>query len=94
MSESLPSAEKDVALIQRVQSLPGAIGAALDPFGGFLRCESCGHERQMVKGDAGYYTAKGWPKHCGHSMHWWTQRQIDAGEVPAYVTSPGSGHAS
>lgn len=92
-----PSAEKGLPeMIRRVQSLPGAIGAALDPFDGFLRCEECGHERQMQKGDAGYYTSKGWPKHCGYSMRWWTQRQVDAGEVPEFgthVTPPDEGRS-
>ena len=23
-----------------------------------------------------------WPKCCGRTMHWWTQRQIDEGEMP------------
>ena len=70
-------------MVKRAQSVHTAIGASLDQFGGILRCETCRAERSMVPGDAGYYTAKGWPKCCGYSMRWWTQRQIDAGEMPA-----------
>lgn len=57
------------------------ISAALDGFGGFLRCEECGHMAPL--GDPGKRVMRtGWPKHCGCTMRWWTQRQIDAGEVP------------
>ena len=55
---------------------------ALDGFGGYLRCESCGaHEPLGNPGSR--VTGGGWPKCCGYTMRWWTQRQIDAGEVPA-----------
>lgn len=51
----------------------------LQPLGGFLRCESCHHTKPL--GDVGKKLGEGWPKHCGYTMRWWTQRQIDAGEV-------------
>jgi hypothetical protein len=70
-------------MVRRVSGVHGAIGAALDPFGGLLRCETCRAVRILAAGDAGYYTAKGWPRCCGYTMRWWTQRQIDAGEMPA-----------
>lgn len=57
-----------------------AIGGALSGFGGHLRCETCGHKRQL--GNIGRKLATGWPKCCGYTMRWWTQRQIDAA-VPA-----------
>lgn len=59
----------------------GAIGTSLDQFGGFLRCEVCRRQQDMHKGDAGRYTGHGWPRCCDLTMRWWTQRQIDAGEV-------------
>lgn len=59
--------------------LASALGDSVTGFGGFLRCETCGHKR--VLGDVGDKLAHGWPKHCGYTMRWWTQRQIDAGEV-------------
>jgi hypothetical protein len=56
--------------------------AALNGRGGFLRCETCGASAAL--GDpAARVLGGGWPKHCGYTMRWWTQRQIDAGEVPA-----------
>lgn len=65
----------------RVSGLHGKIASDLAGFGGYLRCETCGHRR--VLGDIGGKLARGWPKCCGYTMRWWTQRQIDAGEVPA-----------
>lgn len=70
-------------LIARVGGLHGAIGQSLGEFGGYLRCETCRAQITMSADRAGRYTARGWPKCCGYSMHWWTQRQIDAGQVPA-----------
>ena len=49
-------------------------------FGGFLRCETCGLRGEV---EARYWRV-GWPKHCGYTMRWWTQRQVDAGEVAAF----------
>jgi len=72
-----------LTVFKRAQELPGAIGASLDGFGGILRCGICHAERPMQPGDGGQYTATGWPKCCAQSMMWWTQRQIDAGEMPA-----------
>lgn len=57
------------------------VAAAISPFGGYLRCETCTHERPL--GDTSYHLAVGWPICCGQTMRWWTQRQIDAGEAPA-----------
>lgn len=47
-------------------------------FGGLLRCETCGKQAPVEPA----YWHVGWPKHCGQTMRWWTQRQIDAGEMP------------
>lgn len=58
------------------------IGGALDGFGGYLRCRTCGYSRDL--GDPGErVTRTGWPKCCTHTMEWITQRQIDSGERPA-----------
>lgn len=66
-------------------SMAEAVGGALAGFGGILRCEVCGEVRPL--GDPGARVAGGgWPKHCGYTMRWWTQRQIDAGEMPAEPT--------
>lgn len=51
----------------------------LNGFGGILRCESC--KRTAALGDTTEYLESGWPTCCGYTMRWWTQRQIDAGEL-------------
>jgi hypothetical protein len=62
-------------------TLSNSISGALDGFGGYLRCETC--RRCEPLGNPGRrVTGEGWPKCCGYTMRWWTQRQIDAGEVP------------
>jgi hypothetical protein len=71
-------------LVARAAQLPAVIGQALGGFGGFLRCESCGAVEDMTDDRAGRYTADGWPRCCGYTMRWWTQRQVDAGEVPEF----------
>jgi hypothetical protein len=51
--------------------------------GGFLRCENCGRQEELGRTDIAVNLRQGWPKCCGYTMRWWTQRQIDAGEVPS-----------
>lgn len=68
---------------ERVSDLPAVIGSELDQFGGILRCETCRLKVSMETGRAGRHLAGGWPECCGYTMRWWTQRQIDAGEMPA-----------
>jgi hypothetical protein len=64
-----------------MSALADKMNAALRPLGGFLRCETCRHEQDL--GDVGLSVDTGWRKCCGYTMRWWTQRQVDAGEVPA-----------
>lgn len=70
-------------VLARIRGMEQSISDSLNGFGGFLRCETCHRQRDLKDGDAGYYTSHGWPKCCGYTMRWWTQRQIDAGEVDA-----------
>jgi hypothetical protein len=56
-----------------------AITAHMPDFGGVLRCETCKRSRPL--GSIGYKLDHGWPKCCGYTMRWWTQRQIDEGEM-------------
>lgn len=56
-----------------------AIAPDLRSFGGILRCETCRHMKAL--GDVGAKFDNGWPKCCGYTMRWWTQRQIDSGEM-------------
>lgn len=58
------------------------IAESVEGFGGLLRCETCGREQSMCEGDAGSYLFRGWPRCCGYTMRWWTQRQLDMGEMP------------
>lgn len=75
--------ESEIERISRMaQGLPAAIGAKLEGFGGVLRCTVCGFTSQLEQGQAGKYISKGWPKCCDLTMRWWTQRQIDNGEMP------------
>lgn len=53
----------------------------LDRFGGFIRCERCGRTSDLKSGVANQYLEHGWPKCCGYTMRWWTQNQINNGEV-------------
>lgn len=69
--------------LARLAAMPAAIGNDIAGLGGFLRCETCKDVKALNGGDHGRYLARGWPKCCGHTMRWWTRRQIDAGEVPA-----------
>lgn len=75
--------------VKRAQSLPGAIGADLAGLGGFLRCETCGYRSALDDRDIAAYLSLGWPKCCGYTMRWWTQRQIDANEVPELAAGAG-----
>lgn len=61
------------------------IAQELAPAGraGFLRCEECGYSQRLSQYGASSYLAAGWPKCCGYTMRRWTQRQVDAGEVPS-----------
>lgn len=66
------------------------IADEIQPLGGFLRCESCGYSQEL--GSVSHCLATGWPRCCGYTMRWWTQRQINAGEVeppPWYTAEKG-----
>jgi hypothetical protein len=68
------------ATAARLAGIHDAIAEEL-PSGGFLRCNTC-HRREDV-GDVAANLLYGWPRCCrGHTMTWWTPRQIAAGEAP------------
>ena len=48
--------------------------------GGRLECLVCGRRQNL--GDIAHKLRNGWPKCCGYTMRWWTQRQIDSCEAP------------
>lgn len=61
------------------QRLAESLSESLAGFGGYLRCETC--QRREALGDPGRRVmGEGWPKCCGYTMHWWTRRQLAAGE--------------
>jgi hypothetical protein len=60
---------------EKARTLPAAIGAELQSHGGILRCQKCQAEQPL--GDTGHHTAHGWPKCCGETMLWITQRLLD-----------------
>ena len=46
-------------------------------FGGMMRCTVCGHEQALSVELVDMYFASGWPTHCGYTMRWITQRELD-----------------
>jgi hypothetical protein len=68
-------------IVKRARSLVPAIAADLERFGGILRCGTCGRERPL--GDVAAHTSRGWPKCCGHTMGWVTQRELDEEKADA-----------
>jgi len=69
--------------ISRAAGIQDKIASDVAPLGGFLRCETCRVTAPLGQARIGRYLTTGWPRCCGYTMRWWTQRQIDAGEVPA-----------
>lgn len=57
------------------ESVMDSIAAELQVFGGLLRCTKCGLELPL--GEVGPRLRHGWPRHCGYTMRWVTQRQLD-----------------
>lgn len=55
-------------ILERVSGLHARI--ANDAFGdrGVLTCDECGFSRTMKAAEGGEYLARGWPKHCGHTL--------------------------
>jgi len=65
-----------------VTDLHAKVGEDVAALGGVLRCETCARVVEFWPGAQGYYLQRGWPRCCGYTMRLWTQRQIDAGEMP------------
>lgn len=65
--------------VSRLLAGVNSVYHSLDGFGGILRCEQCGTTKPL--GEPSKKLRHGWPKHCGYTMRWWTQRQIDTGEM-------------
>lgn len=74
-----------MSILNNINNMYAEITDSLDQFGGFLRCETCGSIKELEVGAAGRYTRKGWPECCGRTMRWWTQKQIDNGEIDRLI---------
>ena len=64
-------------IMSNIQNMYTDIGSSLDASGGVHRCKVCGYEIPHMPGDGARYTAHGYPKHCGKTTRWVTQRQLD-----------------
>jgi hypothetical protein len=50
---------------------------AAAPLGGVLRCLRCGRDKPVGgPSKIGRYLTRGWPKCCGETMRWITQREL------------------
>ena len=59
-------------------TLHSGIAADLSGFGGILRCAGeCGCEQALSEEQIVKYLRYGWPKCCGYTMRWVTQRELD-----------------
>lgn len=48
----------------------------LKSFGGHLECTECGFKQPL--GNTTNKMNNGWPVCCGLTMHWYTQKELDA----------------
>jgi hypothetical protein len=57
-----------------MSEIASSIGSELQGFGGHLECTVCGHKAPL--GNVGRRLSVGWPKCCGYTMRWWTNREL------------------
>lgn len=62
-------------MAERAATIHDAIADGLSGFGGLLRCTTC--KREQPLGDIAGSLRSGWPKCCGYTMTWMTQRLLD-----------------
>lgn len=72
--------EANRRMMRAAMNFADQIGTKFDKRGGILQCETCKATRPV--GSVGHHLAHGWPTCCGQTVIWWTQRQVDAGQVP------------
>lgn len=72
----MDDAKRFVRNAQKIHSDNG--GDLYLQFGGILRCTECGVEHLLNATAIGMYLSSGWPKHCGYTMRWVTQKELDA----------------
>lgn len=65
-------------IVKRAQSVVPGIAADLAKMGGVLRCTGgCGCRQNLTEERIARYLRYGWPKCCGYTMRWVTQRELD-----------------
>jgi hypothetical protein len=65
-------------IVKRAQSVVPGIAADLFKMGGALRCtKECGSGMKLSEERIAKYLRYGWPKCCGYTMRWVTQRELD-----------------
>ena len=67
------------------------ISTDLNDHGGLLRCGKCGLQQPLGDANARTFGGLGWPEHCGETMIWVTQRQLDDGIKLTINGQPVSG---
>lgn len=73
------------AIVKAAQNIHSLIAADLTAFGGILRCSKCHREQPLGEADIASNLRHGWPRCCGETMIWVTQRQLAAenwGPIP------------
>jgi hypothetical protein len=64
-------------IVRRATTIHTAIAADLAGFGGILRCTGeCGRTEELDAAKIERYLRHGWPKCCGYTMRWVTQREL------------------
>lgn len=56
------------------------MGKDLEKVGGILRCTACTKTEPL--GDISLHLRLGWPRCCGLTMRWVTQKELDAEATP------------
>lgn len=75
--EPKPSVEDVLKVLKQMSKWQQDLGG-LAQMGGYVECQNCrlkvGLQPEAIKN----YLQNGWPKCCGQTMQWVTQKQIDA----------------
>lgn len=64
----------DNVFMPNISSIHETIAGELMGFGGLLRCSVCGEKEHF--GRIATNLRSGWPKHCGFTMSWVTEKQL------------------
>jgi hypothetical protein len=53
-----------------------AVAKDISGMGGILQCPTCKNKFPLAEGRVGGFLAHGWPKCCGLTMEWITDKQL------------------